>query len=173
MTPPVEVLSTPRLKLRHLSVEDAAFILELLNEKPFLANIGDRGVRNLTDAEAYVVSGPLASYQQFGFGLCAVERNESAEPIGICGLSKRESLDHPDLGFALLKKFHGQGYARESAEAVLHYARKTLGLRRIEAITKPQNRASIRLLENLGFRFEKTIRMPDDKADTSLFASEP
>jgi RimJ/RimL family protein N-acetyltransferase len=173
VTPRVEVLSTPRLTLRHLTLEDAAFMLELLNEKPFLENIGDRGVRNLADAKAYLAKGAIASYQDFGFGLYAVERKDAAEPIGICGLSKRESLDHPDLGFALLKKFHGQGYARESAEAVLHYARKTLGLRRIEAITKPQNRASIRLLENLGFRFEKTIRMPDDKADTSLFASEP
>jgi ribosomal-protein-alanine N-acetyltransferase len=72
VTSTVEVLSTPRLRLRHLSVQDAAFMLELLNEKPYLENIGDRGVRNLADAEAYLVSGPLASYQEFGFGLYAV-----------------------------------------------------------------------------------------------------
>jgi [ribosomal protein S5]-alanine N-acetyltransferase len=173
VTARVEVLTTPRLTLRHLSLEDAAFMLELLNEKPFLENIGDRGVRNIQDAKAYLAKGAIASYQDFGFGLYAVERKDSAELIGICGLSKRESLDHPDLGFALLQKFCGQGYAQESAEAVMHYARKTLNLRRIEAITKPQNRDSIRLLQKLGFKFEKTIRMPNEKDRTSLFASEP
>jgi [ribosomal protein S5]-alanine N-acetyltransferase len=172
VTAPVEVLSTARLKLRHLTLDDAAFMLELLNEKPFRENIGDRGVRSITDAKTYLAKGAIASYQDFGFGLYAVEQKDSAEPIGICGLSKRESLDHPDLGFALLQKFHGQGYAQESAEAVMHYARNTLNLRRIEAITKPQNRASILLLEKLGFHFEKTIRMPGESADTSLFASE-
>jgi RimJ/RimL family protein N-acetyltransferase len=173
VTARVEVLSTSRLILRHLTLEDAAFMLELLNEKLFLEYIGDRGVRNINDAKAYLAKGAIASYQDFGFGLYAVELKDSGELIGICGLSKREGLDHPDLGFALLQKFHGQGYANESAEAVMHYARTTLGLRRIEAIAKPQNRNSVRLLEKLGFHFEKTIRMPSDKNDTSLFAYEP
>jgi RimJ/RimL family protein N-acetyltransferase len=168
----VEILSTQRLTLRQLSLEDAAFMLELLNEKPFLENIGDRGVRNLSDAKAYLAKGAIASYQDFGFGLYAVEKKDTSELIGICGLSKREALDHPDLGFALRQKFHGQGYAQEAAQAVMLHARNMLHLRRIVAITKPQNRDSIRLLEKLSFRFEKTIRMPDDKGDTSLFASE-
>jgi ribosomal-protein-alanine N-acetyltransferase len=173
VTPPVEVLSTPRLKLRHLSVEDAAFILELLNEKPFLANIGDRGVRNLADAEAYLAKGPLASYQELGFGLYAVERKESAEPIGICGLLKREYLDDVDLGFAFLQKFWGQGYALESAEAVMQYARVSLGLKRIVATIKPHNRDSEELLKKLGFRFEKMIQTPQSDTGSTLFSSEP
>ena len=173
MTAPVEVLSSPRLKLRQLSIQDAAFILELLNEKPFLVNIGDRGVRNLADAEAHLLSGPLASYQQFGFGLYAVERKESADPIGICGMLKREYLDDPDLGFAFLRRFWGQGYALESAEAVMQYARVTLGLKRIVATTKPHNRDSEKLLKKLGFRFEKTIQTPQSDAESMLFSSEP
>lgn len=172
MTARVDVLSTARLVLRHLTLEDAAFMLEILNEKPFLENIGDRGVRNVNDAKAYLAKGAIASYQEFGFGMYAVEQKDSSELTGICGLSKREALDHPDLGFALLQKFHGQGYAQEAAEAVMLHARNKLHLRHIVAITKPQNRDSIRLLEKLSFRFEKTIRMPDDKGDTSLFASE-
>ena len=93
MTAPVEVLSSPRLKLRQLSIQDAAFILQLLNEKPFLENIGDRGVRTLADAKTYLTNGPIASYEKFGFGLYGVERKESAELIGICGVLKREYLD--------------------------------------------------------------------------------
>jgi RimJ/RimL family protein N-acetyltransferase len=170
---PIEILSTPRLTLRQLSTADAAFMLELLNEKPFLENIGDRGVRNVADAEAYIVSGPVASYQKLGFGLYAVERKEPAEPIGICGLLKREYLDDVDLGFALLQKFWGQGYAHESAEAVMHYARTTLGLKRIVATTKPHNRDSEKLLEKLGFRFEKMIQIPQTNTESKLFSSEP
>jgi ribosomal-protein-alanine N-acetyltransferase len=173
VTPPVEVLSTPRLKLRHLSIQDAAFILELLNEKPFLENIGDRGVRTLADAKTYLTNGPIASYEKFGFGLYGVERKESAELIGICGVLKREYLDDVDLGFAFLQKFWGQGYALESAEAVMQYARVSLGLKRIVATTKPHNRDSEKLLKKLGFRFEKMIQTPQSDAESMLFSSEP
>jgi len=148
-------------------------MLELLNEKPYLENIGDRGVSNLADAEAYILSGPVASYQKFGFGLYAVERKDPAELIGICGLLKREYLDDVDLGFALGQRFWGQGYARESAEAVMHYARNTLGLKRIVATTKPHNRDSEKLLEKLGFRFEKMIQTPRSDTESKLFSSEP
>ncbi|HEY0701889.1 MAG TPA: GNAT family N-acetyltransferase [Candidatus Acidoferrales bacterium] len=173
MTARVEVLSTPRLTLRHLSATaDAAFMLELLNEKPFLENIGDRGVRNLADAARYIQNGPVESYRQFGLGLYAVELKESGTVAGICGVLKRESLEFPDLGFAFLQKFWGQGYARESAEAVMHYARNTLGLKRIVAITKPKNEDSIRLLEKLGFHFEEMVQMPDQDAESRLFGSE-
>jgi ribosomal-protein-alanine N-acetyltransferase len=156
-----------------LCAQDAAFILELLNEKPFLENIADRGVRNLADAHDYLVSGPLASYQEFGFGLYAVERKESAEPIGICGILKREYLDDPDVGFAFLQRFWGQGYALESAQAVTQYARVTLGLKRIVATTKPHNRDSEKLLKKIGFRFEKMIQTPQSDTESKLFSSEP
>jgi RimJ/RimL family protein N-acetyltransferase len=173
VTVPAEILSTPRLNLRHLSIQDAAFILELLNEKPYLENIGDRGVRNLADAEAYLMSGPLASYQEFGFGLYAVERKESPEPIGICGLLKREYLDDVDLGFALLQRFWGQGYAQEAAETMMQHARVKLGLRRIVATAKPHNRDSEKLLKKIGFRFERMIQTPKSDTESKLFSSEP
>jgi len=173
VTVPAEILSTPRLRLRHLSVQDAAFILELLNEKPYLENIGDRGVRNLADAEAYITNGPIASYQEFGFGLYAVERKEPAKLIGICGLLKREYLDDVDLGFALLQRFWGQGYAQEAAETMMHHARVKLGLRRIVATAKPHNRDSEKLLKKIGFRFERMIQTPKSDTESKLFSSEP
>jgi RimJ/RimL family protein N-acetyltransferase len=147
-------------------------MLELLNEEPFLLKIGDRGVRNLADCAAYILNGPVASYQQLGFGLYAVELKESRALAGICGLLKRETLDEVDLGFALLQKFWGQGYGYEAAEAVMRYARNTLGLKRIVAITAPQNRDSVKLLEKIGFRFEKMIQMPGHLSETKLFACE-
>ena len=167
----MNILETERLMLRRLAAGDAAFILELLNEPAFLENIGDRGARTLADARRYIAKGPVASYRKFGFGLYLVELKDSGAPIGICGLLKRESLDDVDIGFAFLRKYWSQGYARESAAAVMHYGWTTLRLQRIVAITKPNNHASITLLEKLGLRFEKTVALPDHGGENKLFAA--
>jgi RimJ/RimL family protein N-acetyltransferase len=169
--PPVKILETERLVVRRLVLDDAAFLLELLNEPAFLKNIGDRGARTLTDARRYIARGPVASYRKFGFGLYLVELKDSGAPIGICGLLKRDWLADVDIGFAFLQKFWSQGYARESAAAVMHYGWTTLRLKRIVAITKPTNQASIALLEKLGLRFEKIITQPDHAGENKLFAA--
>jgi RimJ/RimL family protein N-acetyltransferase len=167
----VKILETERLLLRRLAAGDAAFILELLNEPAFLENIGDRGARTLADARRYIAKGPVASYRKFGFGLYLVELKDSGAPIGICGLLKRESLEDVDVGFAFLRKYWSQGYARESAAAVMHYGWTTLRLPRIVAITKPNNQASIALLEKLGLGFERIIALPDHGGENKLFAA--
>jgi RimJ/RimL family protein N-acetyltransferase len=167
----VKILDTERLLLRRLAAGDAAFILELLNEPAFLENIGDRGARTLADARRYIAKGPVASYRRFGFGLYLVELKDSGAPIGICGLLKRESLEDVDIGFAFLRKYWSQGYARESAAAVMHYGWTSLRLPRIVAITKPNNQASIALLEKLGLRFEKIIALPDHGGENELFVA--
>jgi [ribosomal protein S5]-alanine N-acetyltransferase len=166
----VKILETDRLLLRRLTASDAAFILELLNEPAFLENIGDRGARNLADARRYIAKGPVASYRKFGFGLYLVALKDSGAPIGICGLLKRDALEHVDIGFAFLQKFWSHGYARESAAAVLQYGWTTLRVERIVAITKPHNQASIALLEKLGLRFEKMIQLSDHGGENKLFA---
>ena len=80
----VNILETERLYLRQFSTEDAEFILELLNEPSFIQNIGDRGVRTLEDARAYLLNGPIASYTKNGFGLYLIVVKETDESIGIC-----------------------------------------------------------------------------------------
>src|SRR5690349_12434898 len=111
-------IETARLCLRELTPDDGEFILRLLNEPSFIQNIGDRGVRTIEDARAYIVNGPIASYQKYGFGLLLVELKESGESIGICGLLKRDVLEDPDIGYALLPEFWSRGYAYESATAL-------------------------------------------------------
>jgi len=159
------VLETDRLRLRRLSVDDAGFILKLLNEPSFIQNIGDRGVRTIADAQAYIRNGPVASYEKHGFGLWLVETKESGAHIGICGLLKREVLEDVDIGYALLPEFWSRGYALESASAVLSYGSEKLGLKRVLAVVNPQNQSSIRLLEQIGFEFEKVIRLSEDAAE--------
>ncbi len=166
------ILETARLQLRMLSLDDAAFILRLLNEPSFIQNIGDRGVRTIDDAGAYIVKGPIASYEKFGFGLWIVETKSAGLPIGICGLLKRDVLDDVDIGYALLPEFWSQGYALESASAVLAYAREKFGSKRVLAVVNPDNQSSIRLLEKMGFEFERMVRLAEDAPEIKLFAAE-
>ncbi|WP_368562044.1 GNAT family N-acetyltransferase [Pseudoxanthomonas sp. UTMC 1351] len=169
------LLETERLQLRELSassVEDAAFILRLLNEPSFLRNIGDRGVRNLDNAHDYVANGPASSYRTHGYGLYRVDIKASGAIAGLCGLVRREGLDHPDLGYAFLPEFWSQGYALESTRAVLAHARDSLALDRILAIVDPANTDSIRLLQKLGFGFERMVQLSEDHSPVNLFVLE-
>ena len=128
-----------------------------MNDADFMRHVGDRGVRTVEDARAYILDGAVASYERHGFGLYLVETKEDGVPVGICGLVKRDFLDDVDLGFALAPEHRGRGYAREAAEATLEYARTVLGLGRLAAIVSPANTASIRLLEELGFVFDRIL----------------
>ncbi len=166
------VLETDRLQLRMLSLDDAEFILRLLNEPSFIQNIGDRGVRTIDDACAYILKGPIASYEKFGFGLWIVETKSAGLPVGICGLLKRDVLEDVDIGYALLPEFWSQGYAFESASAVMAYARERLGSKRVLAVVSPDNQSSIRLLKKMGFRYEKMVRLAEDAPEIKLFAAQ-
>ncbi|PAE26699.1 MULTISPECIES: GNAT family N-acetyltransferase [Bacillaceae] len=166
----MKVLETDRLILRWLTPDDAAFILELLNEPAWIRYIGDKGVRTLEDAKNYILTGPKKMYSQFGFGLFLVERKEGSIPIGLCGLIKRDTLDNVDIGFAFLSKYQTQGYGFESASATLKYGHEQLDMERILAITSLDNYASSRLLEKIGMNYEGTITL--DKEELKLFASE-
>lgn len=158
---PAIVLETERLMLRRFCLADAAFIVGLLNDPSFLRYIGDKRVRTLEDARAYLANGPIGSYARMGFGLYLTQRKSDGEPLGMCGLLKRDYLPDPDIGFAFLPDFCGKGYARESATAVIAHERTVFGLARLLAVTSIDNRDSIRLLERLDFRFEGLITPPE------------
>ena len=173
MTSPVAVvLETERLRLRRLTAADAPFMQELLNDPDFMRFVGDRGVRTDDEARAYVRNRIERSYDALGFGLYLVERKADGARAGICGLVKRDGLEDVDLGFALLPPFRGLGIASESAAAVVAHARRDAGLRRLVAITDPDNRDSIRVLERLGFAFAGMIRLAADASEVRLFRLE-
>jgi RimJ/RimL family protein N-acetyltransferase len=155
-----------------MSLDDADFILELLNDASFLRFIGDKGVRTAADARQYMLTGPMDSYERNGFGLWLVELKDSKTPIGICGLLKRETLSDVDIGFAFLPRYRARGYAFESAAAVMDYGRNALGLRRVVAITDEDNTASVRVLEKIGMRFDRMIRLSEDGPEIRLLASD-
>ena len=163
------VLETERLILRQQTIEDAGFLLELMNEPGFIKYVADRGLRTIADATDYLREKIIPSYEKFGFGFYRVELKESGTPVGICGLVKRETLDAVDVGFSMLERFRGKGYAFEAAAAVMGYGRTVLGLREIVGVTAPGNQVSIRLLEKLGMRFQRKIHLPGYGPESLLF----
>jgi RimJ/RimL family protein N-acetyltransferase len=163
-------LDTARLRIRELTPADAPFILALLNDPDFIRNIGDRNVRTPDDARRYIEAGPMASYARHGFGLCLVQTIDGGEPIGICGVLKRDELPEPDIGFAFLPAYRSQGYALESATAVLAHVRDVLRMPRLLAIVNPANQSSIRLLERLGLAFDRIVRLSERSAELALYA---
>lgn len=166
----IRMITSERLFIRPITVDDAPFILTLLNEPSFLRYIGDKQVRNLEDARKYILNGPIASYERHGFGLCLMELRESNMPVGMCGILKREELPDPDIGFALLPDFWSKGLAFEAATAVLNDVSERLKLKRILAITSLDNAASIKLLERLGFGFERVIELAANRESVKLFS---
>jgi RimJ/RimL family protein N-acetyltransferase len=164
------VVETERLVLRRISIEDAPFIMELVNVPAFIQFIGDKGVRTLDDARDYILKVPVDSYERYGFGLYLCELKDGKAPIGTCGLIKRDSLEDVDIGFAFLPRFWGKGYCYEAAAAVLAMGKTALGLDRIVAIVSPDNDRSIRVLKKLGMRFERMVKLADESSEVRLFA---
>lgn len=170
--PLAPVMDTPRLSLREITSGDGGFIFALMNEPAYLQHIGDRGVRTLDDARRYILEKLAPSYAKVGYGLYLVELKEGRVPVGICGLVRREALEHPDIGFAFLHVHWSRGLAFEAAGATLDHAFGSLGLKTVLGITSPANQASIRLLEKLGLKFQRMIRLPSHDRDTMLFSTE-
>jgi len=165
------ILQTPRLFLREFTVDDTEFIVRLLNTPGWLEFIGDSNVRTEEQAREYLLTKPIKDYQEDGFGPSLVGTRDNNIPIGMCGLIKRSNLDHPDIGFAFLSEFTGQGYAHEIARAVLTYAREVLHISQVLAITLPNNQTSINLLQKIGLTLEKSFSFPNDDTELLLFRS--
>lgn len=165
------IVKTERLILREISEADADFILNVLNQSSFIKYIGDRNVRTLKQAGEYIKSRMMISYEQFGFGMYLVELRESQIPIGVCGFVKRESLPDADIGFAFLEEFEGKGFGFESSKAVLKYGKNVLGFKRVLAIASQNNHTSHKLLEKLGFKFERLIKLPHDAEELKMFSA--
>ena len=163
------MISTERLTLRELTAGDAAFLLALHSDPDFIANVGDRGVHSLEDARRYIDQVLRRSYLEHGFGLWLMATKESGEAVGLCGLVRRDWHPYVEIGFALLPAARRRGYVFEAAAAVVPFARDSLHLERLIALTAPDNRRSIRILERLGFRFERMLRAGAD-GDSRLFS---
>lgn len=167
---PEFVLQTQRLRLRRFDAHDADFILALLNDPGWHRFIGDRGVRSDDDAREWIASRLIETYERLGYGFWAVQRHDSDELLGLCGLIKRDTLPDVDVGYAFLPAHRGQGYAREAVLGCLQHARDVLGMPRVLAITSPENTASQRVLEAAGMRLEDRRTLAGEERETCVYA---
>ena len=163
------VLRTRRLSLRRFELADAPFMFELVNQRSFKEFIGDKGVATLDDARSYIEDGPLAAYDERGYGPYMVEDSGNGVAVGMCGLFKRENLEHPDLGFAFLERYFKRGFALESSLGVMRYADEVLGLPVLTAIVDPGNARSIALIEKLGFGFDGMYSVPEEQKELRYY----
>ncbi|MDZ7900996.1 MAG: GNAT family N-acetyltransferase [Arcicella sp.] len=165
------VIETERLILRKFTVEDASFMLELLNTPTWLRFIGDRNVHSVEEAEQYLVNGNIKNYLEYGFGFYLVAVKETGESIGMCGLVKRDSLEDVDIGFAFLPQFIGKGYGFEAASSTLRYAQNILQIHKIVAIVNPDNTDSVKLIKKIGLQFEKMVQLSFTDIALMLFST--
>ena len=166
-------LETERLQLREFTPEDAGYALRQLNEPSFIENIADRGVRDLEQARAYLLNGPMAGYENNGYGLWAVVEKSSGQIIGMCGLIKRPNLEHADLGYAFLPEYFGKGFAFEACTASIAAASRNFGMPQLLAIVNPDNTPSRRLLEKLGFRLQEIRVVHAGEPALCIYRCEP
>ena len=164
------IVETKRLSVREITIEDAQFVLRLVNEPSFVSNIGDKGVRNLNDAERFIQDGYWTNQERPGHGMFLVALKDGGDPIGGCGLLYRKALDVTDIGFAFLPEYWNRGFAYEAAEAIMEYGHSSLGVKKIVGLTSADNLGSIKLLQKLGLDFDKTVKMSDDDPGTVLYS---
>ena len=153
------LFETKYLFIEPLSQKDAPFIFELVNTPGWLKFIGDRNVRDLDYALAYIeriLSNPNVAYW-------VVKLKKDLTSIGVITLIKRDYLQHHDLGFAFLPEYSGKGFAFEALSEVIVQLSKLSEHTVFEAITIKDNFASIKLLEKSGFVFNKTIQVEQDE----------
>ncbi|MBE9540375.1 MAG: GNAT family N-acetyltransferase [Proteobacteria bacterium] len=165
----MKALKTSRLIIDEMTLADALFILEILNDADFIRYVADRGIRTEERAKEYLTDRVMVSYKEHGFGMAAVRLKDSRKIIGMCGLIKRDSLQDVDIGYGFLPSARGQGYAREAVEAVLAMGRKDFGLKRIAAIIHPENRPSRALAESVGMQLDSMIRLTPDDDEICLY----
>jgi ribosomal-protein-alanine N-acetyltransferase len=157
------LFETPNLAIRRFTTHDDAFIFELLNTPGWKEFIGERNINSTPDAINYLHNGPLALYAEYGYGPWLVTLKETNQPIGMCGLFKRDYLDKPDLGFAFLPGFEGKGFAYESSMATLKYVTDNYNLEFLYATTTYKNSRSQRLLERCGFIRNGQVTPPGEE----------
>ncbi len=166
----MNLITTDRLLINKITIDDAGFILELMNDKDWIKNIGDKGVRTIEDAQAYIQSRFLKTYNESDYGFYTMNLKNTQQIIGIVGLVDRKGIDHIDIGYGILPEFRGKGYAFEAAKAIHDYGYQELNLEKIVAIVNPDNLPSIKLLTKLGLEFEKMVRLPEGDKDIKLFS---
>ena len=107
-----------------------------------------------------------------GAGLWAVENKSTGDVFGYCGLTNFPDIDGQpeiEIGFRLKKRCWGNGYATEAAFVVRDLSFNQYGVFRLVSIVNPKNIASIRVVEKLGMKFEKIVKLTNSPCVDNLY----
>lgn len=154
-----ETITTSRLSIHLLRIEDHEFIRELVNTQGWLQYIGDRNIHSDGDALRYVqhvLNSPAVTYW-------VVTIKQTDTSIGIVSLIKRAYLEHFDIGFAFLPQHVGLGYAYEATGALLAMLHHLPEYKTMLATTVPENTKSVGLLKKLGFHYSHELEVETTK----------
>ncbi|HEV2904274.1 MAG TPA: GNAT family N-acetyltransferase, partial [Pyrinomonadaceae bacterium] len=148
-------IETDRLLLRMIRADDLDHLASLLSDPDVVKYVGDGRPAGREEA-ARALESIIKHWETHGFGRWAVVVKSSGEFIGFGGL--RSLFGTPEIVYHFAKAYWGKGYASEMARAALRFGFEERGFDRIVAITKPQNAASIQVMDKVGLRFEKHAR---------------
>ena len=167
-----KTFETERLLIRPTSEDDAEFIFKLLNTPNWIKYIGDRDVRSVEKAKAYIAEKMIPQLERLGYSNYTLIRKQDRKKIGTCGLYDRDGLEGIDIGFALLSEFEKKGFAFEASNKLKEAAFNQFEIERISAITTKDNVASQRLIVKLGLTLTGTIKLPDNDQELLLYTIE-
>jgi RimJ/RimL family protein N-acetyltransferase len=148
------ILETVRLVLREFVPDDLDVFFRLVSDPDVTRYTGDRG-HSREEVRAGMEERVFGAYRKYGYGRWATVLKSEERVIGFAGLKFLEDVGEVDLGYRFFKEYWGQGLATEACRLILTYGFETLRLPRIIGIADRDNTASIRVLEKLGFCFEK------------------
>lgn len=158
-------METERLIIQPTTLSDAPFLLELMNQPKWKANIGDRNLHTIADAENYIKEKMLPHFESHGFGNYIVRLKSNGTPIGNCGIYTRANLPDADIGYALITAYEGKGYALEAAQRMKRAALEDFKLSNLYGYTSKSNMASQNLLLKLGMQPFGTARFEGETED--------
>lgn len=148
------ILETDRLLLREFIVADVPAFFRMISDPQVIRYTGD-WANTLEEARRGLEERVFEDYRRHGYGRWAVVYKPVGKVIGFAGLKYLDDVSEVDLGYRFFPEYWGLGLATEASRAVLAYGFETLQLSRIVGIALVENQASIRVLEKVGFRFEK------------------
>jgi len=157
----IPVLETERLRLRRPELRDFEAYAALSADPEVMRFIGE-GVPQGRRRAWQAFTGMLGHWSVRGYGQFAVESKASGAFLGRVGLYEPDPWPGIEIAWALAREHWGSGFAPEAAAAVRDWAFGTLKLPRLVSVIIPENRASIRVAEKIGERFDR-----DDKIDES------
>ena len=154
------ILETERLVVRELALEDMDALFELYSYEGMTDYM--EGLYPYEEECAYQKAYIANMYDFFGYGMWLVFEKESGKLVGRAGVEHREALDGElELGYAIGTPWQGKGFATEVCEGILKYVQEELYFEEIVSLVEPLNKASVHLLEKLGFFLEAELDLEE------------